>query len=105
MTREGDQLTVEDGRGASQQVALTGARFVRVVPLTGVQTHVVAATRGWQVALSQPAGDVLVGSPQADWRQALELARLVCDRAGLPLEQTTEKMFSRVGQFSPPPAG
>lgn len=83
---------------------MRGARFVRVVPLTGVQTHVVPQTQGWQVAVSQPDGDVLVGPPHGDWRTALELARLICERAELPLEPTTEKMFSRVGQFKAPPS-
>jgi hypothetical protein len=101
--RDGDQLTIEDGRGASYRVQLGGARFVRVVPLTGGQAHVTAQqSAGWQVALSQRDGDRLVGKPLGDWRVALDLARLLCDRAGLPLEETTERMFSRVGQFSPP---
>src|SRR6187200_3359547 len=38
--REGEQVVVEDGRGAQHRVALNGARFVRVVPLSGVQSHV-----------------------------------------------------------------
>ncbi len=103
VVRDGDQLTVEDGRGASHRASMSGARFVRVVPLTGVQSHVVAQTRGWQVALSRPEGDVLVGVPMADWRAAWDLARLLCERTELPLDETTEKMFSRVGQFTTPP--
>jgi hypothetical protein len=50
---------------------------------------------------ANPHGDVLVGKPQSDWRPARELARLVCEQAGLPLDELTEKLFSRVGQFSP----
>jgi hypothetical protein len=97
--REGDDVIVDDGRGGPHRVAMSGARFVRVVPLTGVQSHVVAQTRGWQVTLSRPEGDVLAGSAMADWRDARELARLLCECTGLALDETTERMFSRVGQF------
>jgi len=54
------------------------------------------------VALAHPGGDVLLGKPMADWRPARELARLVCARTELPLDELTQKMFSRVGQFSAP---
>jgi hypothetical protein len=99
--RESFEVVVEDGRGASHRLPLAGARTVRVVPLTGVQSHVVAQTRGWQVALSRPEGDVLVGSALADWRVAWDLARLLSERTEIPLDETTQKMFSRVGQYSP----
>ena len=102
VVRVGDALTVEDGRGASHRVPLAGARFVRVVPLTGGQAHMTARNRGWQVALSQREGDVLIGSAMPDWRAAWDLAKLVCERTSLPLDETTERMFSRVGQFTPP---
>lgn len=98
--REGEQVVVEDGRGAQHRVALNGARFVRVVPLSGVQSHVVAQTRGWQVTLSRPEGDVLVGPALSDWRSAIDLAHVLCERLDLPLDETTQRMFSRVGQFS-----
>jgi hypothetical protein len=102
VTRRGDQLTIEDGRGKSVVVQIGGARFVRVVPLTGGQMHGGGAQMpGWQVALSRAEGDMLVGTPMRDWRTARELARILCERTELPLDETTEKMFSRVGQFSP----
>ena len=101
VSREGDELTVEDGRGKRVTVSMGGARFVRVVPLTGGQAHVAAQSAGWQVALSRSEGDMLVGAPMPDWRNARELARVLCERSGLPLDETTEKMFSRVGQFTP----
>ena len=104
VVRVGGELTVEDGRGGAWRVPLGGARFVRVVPLTGGQAHMNAAMRGWQVALSQVEGDVLVGKPMQDWRPAMDLAKLLVDKTGLPLDETTERMFSRVGQFSQPKA-
>jgi hypothetical protein len=39
----------------------------------------------------------------ADWRLARDLAQLVCEQAALPLDELTQKMFSRVGQYSPAP--
>jgi hypothetical protein len=53
------------------------------------------------VALARADGDVLIGAAMADWRPARELARLLCDRTELPLDELTQKMFSRVGQFTP----
>jgi hypothetical protein len=70
-----------------------------VVPLTGGQRHTDLRS-GWQVALARVDGDVLVGKPMADWRSARDLANAICDKAGLPLDELTEKMFSRVGQFT-----
>ena len=52
---------------------------------------------GWQVTLACAEGDVLLGKPLADWRAARELARLVCDKAALPLDDLTQRLFSRVG--------
>jgi hypothetical protein len=102
VTRDANELTVDDGRGKRVVVQMGGARFVRVVPLTGGQVHGAGAQMpGWQVALSRAEGDMLVGAPMADWRNARELARLICERTELPLDETTERMFSRVGQFSP----
>lgn len=74
-------------------------RAVRIVPLTGGDHHMQQGRGGWQVALQRPDGDVLVGSPLQDWRAARELAQRVCEAAGLPLDELTERMFSRVGQF------
>jgi hypothetical protein len=98
--REGGDIVADDGRGGVVRASLGGARSVRIVPLTGGNHH--AASRGgWQVAIAHTDGDVLFGNPMADWRPARELAQLVCDTADLRLDELTEKMFSRVGQFSP----
>ena len=99
--REGHEIVAEDGRGGVFRVSLDGARSVRIVPLTGGNQHTDARAGGWQVALAHAGGDVLLGKPMADWRPARELARLVCARTELPLDELTERMFSRVGQYSP----
>jgi hypothetical protein len=98
--READEIVVEDGRGTPQRAPLRGARTVRVVPLTGGNHHQ-GPRAGWQVTLSNPAGDVLVGKAQGDWRSARELARQVCDLSKLPLDELTERMFSQVGRYTP----
>ena len=49
------------------------------------------------MTLACAEGDVLLGKPLADWRAARELARLVCDKAALPLDDLTQRLFSRVG--------
>jgi hypothetical protein len=100
--RAAGQLVVDDGRGATIEVPLSGARAVRIVALSGGQQHS-ALRSGWQVALAYADGDLAVGQPMADWRPARELARRVCEVAELPLDELTERMFSRVGQFTPPP--
>jgi hypothetical protein len=92
---DGPEIVAEDSRGSSRRASLLGARSVRVVPLTGGNHHV--AGRGWQVTLSRAEGDVLVGAPLADWRSARDLARLVCERTEIPLDELTERLFSRVG--------
>jgi hypothetical protein len=97
--REGRQVVADDGRGGVFRASLDGARSVRIVPLTGGNHHTRGS--GWQVALAHPSGDELLGKPTADWRMARELARLVCVQTELPLDELTEKMFSRVGQYSP----
>lgn len=97
VAREGDQLELTSSRGASVRLPLLGARAVRIVPLTGWQHHATASSGRWQVALQRPDGDVLVGEALADWRAARELAQRVCDAAGLPLDELTRAMFSRVG--------
>ena len=58
---------------------------------------------GWQVALGRSDGDVLLGKPLADWQTARELARLVCEQTELPLDELTQRMFSRVGQYTRSP--
>jgi hypothetical protein len=98
--RDGGDVVVQDGRGASYRASLTGVRSVRVVPLTGGQQHAQVGA-GWQVTLAHADGDALVGKPMPDWRAARDLARLLCDKTELPLDELTEKMFSRVGQFTP----
>jgi hypothetical protein len=98
--KDGGDVVVEDGRGASHRAALRGVRTVRVVPLTGGQQHAQAGT-GWQVTLAHADGDVLVGKPLLDWRSARALAQQLCELTELPLDELTEKMFSRVGQFTP----
>jgi hypothetical protein len=55
------------------------------------------------VTLSEAAGDTLVGKPMADWRTAQVLARLVCEKTDLPLDDLTERLFSRVGSYTPRP--
>ena len=99
---QGKELVAEDNRGNQHRAPLSGAKSVRIVPLSSGNSHVVAHTRGWQVALARADGDVLVGSASADWRTARELAQRVCERTQLPLDELTEKLFSRVGQYSPP---
>jgi hypothetical protein len=96
---DGSDIVAEDGRGGVYRAALGGARTVRIVPLTGGDHHARAAA-GWQVALGRPDGDVLLGKPMPDWQAARELARQVCDTTKLPLDELTEKMFSRVGQYT-----
>lgn len=97
---EGGEVVAEDGRGATLRAPLGGARGVRVVPLTGGDHHSRAGS-GWQVALARADGDVLLGKPMSDWQAARDLARMVCQTAGLPLDELTEKLFSRVGQYTP----
>jgi hypothetical protein len=99
--QEGHEIVAEDGRGGLFRASLDGARSVRIVPLTGGNQHTDARAGGWQVALAHAGGDVRLGKPMADWRPARELARLVCARTELPLDELTERMFSRVGQYSP----
>jgi len=93
----------DDGRGAVYRASVGAARNVRVVPLTGGDHHMSSQAGGWQVALARADGDVLLGKPLADWQAARELARLVCEKADLPLDELTQRMFSRVGQFSTTP--
>jgi len=100
--REGGEIVAEDGRGGTFRASLDGGRSVRIVPLTGGNHHTQGSGSGWQVAIAHAGGDALLGKPLADWRTARELARLVCARAELPLDELTEKMFSRVGQYSSP---
>lgn len=95
---DGSWLVVEtDRRDEYARVSCEGARSVRVVPLTRGTHHSTAS--GWQVALSRPDGDVLVGQPLADWQSARELAHRICSASRLPMDEITEKLFSRVGRI------
>jgi hypothetical protein len=98
---EAGDIVAEDGRGGVYRAAIRAARNVRIVPLTGGDHHIRSQAGGWQVALARSEGDVLLGKPLADWQTARELARLVCERTELPLDELTQRMFSRVGQFTP----
>jgi hypothetical protein len=89
-------LLIESSRGGTIfHAAFDGSRSVRVVPLSGGSHHVHA--NGWQVTLARPDGDVLLGPPLASWQSARVLARQVCDATHLPMDELTERLFSRVG--------
>jgi hypothetical protein len=92
-------VVAEDGRGGVRRAPLGFVRSVRVVPLTAGNHHVQSS--GWQVTLARSDGDVLLGNPLSDWQAARELARLVCQQTELPLDELTQRMFSRVGQYTP----
>jgi hypothetical protein len=95
---DGSDVVVDDGSGGVFRARKDAARGVRIVPLTGGNHH--ATTAGWQVALARSDGDVLLGKPLRDWRAARDLARQVCAATNLPLDEMSERMFSRVGQFT-----
>jgi hypothetical protein len=97
--REGTDLVADDGRGNTYRAALSRARGVRVVPLTGGNPHG-GTGGGYQVAIAYADGDAPIGKPSNDWRAARELAQKLCDTAELPLDELTERLFSRVGTFS-----
>jgi hypothetical protein len=99
---EAGELVADNGRGGRYRANLSGARSVRVVPLTAGDHHAQSGP-GWQVALALADGDALVGKPSRDWQSARELARLVCEATHLPLDEMTEKLFSRVGNYTRPP--
>jgi len=92
-------VVAEDGRSGTRRAPLAGADRVRVVPLTGGNHHAGAQSGGWQVTLASAEGDVLLGAPLRDWQTARELARLICEKTELPLDELTQRMFSRVGQY------
>ena len=104
VSRDGADLLMRESKGAEVRVPVAGARAVRVVPLTHGGQHGSAAG-GWQVALAYPEGDRVLGKPYADWRPARDLAHAVCVATALPLDELTEKLFSRVGQFTAPRDG
>jgi hypothetical protein len=101
VVREGAYVVVQADQRAPLRLPLEAVRAVRIVPLTGGQQHVQRSGR-WQVSLHRDDGDLLVGEPFADWRPARELADLICARAGLPLDELSARLFSRVGTYSPP---
>src|SRR5205085_6065556 len=92
---QGDLMVAESSRGDHFQAVWHGAHSVRVVPLSRGSHH--SGTSGWQVALARAEGDVLLGNPQSDWQSARDLAHEVCRRTDLPLDELTERLFSRVG--------
>jgi hypothetical protein len=93
---DGRLLLIESSRGDTVfHAAFDGARSVRVVPLSRGSHHVQAS--GWQVTLARADGDLLLGPPLASWQNARSLARQVCEATRLPLDQLTERLFSRVG--------
>jgi hypothetical protein len=95
---DGGLLLVESSRGDTIFHASTaGARSVRVVPLSGGSHHVRAS--GWQVALSRVDGDMLVGPPHPSWQQARDVAYAVSQETSLPMDELTERLFSRVGSL------
>jgi hypothetical protein len=98
---ESGEVVAEDGRGAVRRASLAGVRAVRVVPLGGGDHHA-RAGGAWQVTLARPDGDVLLGTALPDWQSARELGRLVCERTRLPLDELTQRLFSRVGTYSRP---
>ncbi|MBV9323285.1 MAG: hypothetical protein JO352_05810 [Chloroflexi bacterium] len=95
---DGGLLLIESAQGETLvSVRLDAARSVRVVPLSGGSHHVQAS--GWQVTLARADGDVLLGPPLASWQAAREFARQVCTATRLPLDELTERLFSRVGRL------
>jgi hypothetical protein len=49
------------------------------------------------VAIRTRNGDVLFGKASQDWRPAHALAQQLCEVAGLPLDELTKGLFSKVG--------
>jgi hypothetical protein len=96
--RDGSDLVVDDSRGNSSRVPLSHATAVRVVPLSSGSHHGVGL--GYQVAIVFASGDAAVGKPILDWRDARGLADEVCRVVELPLDELTQKLFSRVGSFT-----
>ena len=96
MHLQGPVLLAASSRGERFEVPILGARTVRVVPLSRGSHH--ASASGWQVTLSRPEGDVLLGPPLADWQSAHTLARCICAETRLPMDELTQRLFSRVRQ-------
>lgn len=95
---DGRLLLIESSRGETVFHASTaGARSVRVVPLTRGSHHVSAS--GWQVALARGDGDVLLGPPLASWQRARDVAHAVSEKTSIPMDELTERLFSRVGSL------
>jgi len=93
---DGGLLLIESSAGQTVfHAGFEGARSVRVVPLSRGSHHVHAS--GWQVTLARGDGDILLGPPLASWQSARTLARQVCEARHLPMDELTERLFSRVG--------
>jgi hypothetical protein len=101
VVREGNALYVEPSRGQPIRLPLESVGAVRIVPLTSGNHHMQQTRGRWQVALQRADGDVLVGGALSDWQAARQLAQQVCDATGLSLDELSQRMFSRVGQFGP----
>ncbi|HEY1295196.1 MAG TPA: hypothetical protein VGJ60_19120 [Chloroflexota bacterium] len=93
---DGGLLLIESSRGETVfHATFGGSKSVRVVPLSRGSHHVQA--NGWQVTLARGDGDILLGPPMASWQNARELARQVCEATRLPMDELTQRLFSRVG--------
>ncbi len=95
---DGGLLLIESSQGETVfHAATAGAVCVRVVPLSRGSHHVSAS--GWQVALGRGDGDILLGKPLSSWRRARDLARAVSEKTALPIDELTQRLFSRVGSL------
>lgn len=93
---DGLLLLIESSAGQTVfHAGFEGARSVRVVPLSRGSHHVHAS--GWQVTLARGDGDILLGPPLASWQSARMLAQQVCEATHLPMDELTQRLFSRVG--------
>lgn len=95
---EGGDIVAFDGK-QTYRAPRSSARNVRIVPPGGHQQGA-AGMVGYQVAIACVDGDVPVGKPTPDWRPARELAQKLCETGEIPLDELTERMFSRVGTIN-----
>jgi hypothetical protein len=95
---DGGDLVADNGK-ATFKVPRARARAVRIVPPGGHQQGA-GGTPGYQVAVACVDSDIPVGKPTLDWRPARELADQLCTTAELPLDELTERMFSRIGTIN-----
>jgi hypothetical protein len=102
MRVEGGEVIVEDGKRI-YRFSKAGARSVRIVPLGAGGQHAAGGGPGWQVAVRKTDGDVPIGRPLGSWQHARALATRLCETSGLELDELTQRMFSQVGTYTPPP--